>query len=65
MAGNFLKQSLGLFYSLLTGAKFKLAPKNLIGMFMNVTTNFRIVLKKILVFIQIFILPGCLFTQHL
>ena len=52
MLGDFIEQFLGLFQSLLIGIKFRLAHKNLMNVFMIITLNFRLFLRKILVFLQ-------------
>ena len=49
--GDFIKQFLRFFQNLLIGTKFRLAHKNLMNMFMTITTNFRLILKKILAFL--------------
>ena len=58
MLGDFIKQFLGLFQSLLIGTKFRFAHKNLMNLFMTTTVDFRLFLKKILVFLQMLIPPG-------
>ena len=57
LLGDFNKQFLGLFQSLLIRTKFRFEHKNLTSLFMTITINFRLFLKKILVFLQMMILP--------
>lgn len=59
---DFIGQFLRLFQSLLIETKFRLAYKNLINLFMNITINFRLFLKKILVFLQMLVPPGLLLS---
>ena len=58
LLGNFMEQLLGLLQSLLIAAKFRFAQKNQMNLFMTITIDFRLLLKKILVFLQMFIPPG-------
>ena len=60
--GSLIRQFLGLFGRLLIETKFRLAYKNLINLFMNITINFRLFLKKILVFLQMLVPPGLLLS---
>lgn len=54
-----MEQILGPFFqSLLTGTKFSLAHKNLMNLFMTITSDFGLFLKKILVFFWMLILLG-------
>lgn len=50
IASNFIKQVLGIFWNLMIGAKFRLSRKNLTNQFMLTILDFRLFLKKILVF---------------
>ena len=54
--GDFIKKFLGIFQSLLIGTKFRLAHKNLMNLFITIVINFRLFLKKILVFLQMLII---------
>ena len=58
LLGDFIKQFLGLFQRLLTGTKFSLAHKNLMNLFMTIIIDFKLFLKKILIFLQMLIPPG-------
>ena len=57
MLGVFIGQFLGLFQSLLIETKFGPIHKILITLFITITIDFRLFLKKILVFLQMFISP--------
>ena len=58
MLRYFTEQLLGHFQSLLLGTEFRLAHKNRMKLFMTVVIDFRLLLKKILVFLQMLIPPG-------
>ena len=58
----FIEQFLGHFQSLLIGTEFRLAQKNLMKLFMTVVIDFRLLLKKILVFLQMLIPPRWVLT---
>ena len=49
LPGNFIEQFLDLFLNLLIGTKFTFAHKNLTHLFVHITVDFRLLLKKILV----------------
>ena len=50
--GDLTELVLGLFQSPLIGTKLRLAYKYLMNLFMTITIDFRLFLKKILVFLQ-------------
>ena len=54
---NFNEQFLGIFQSLLIGRNFRFAHKYLTNLFMIITINFRLFLKKILVLLKMLIPP--------
>ena len=54
---QFIEQFPGFFQTLLIGTKFRFANKNLMNLYMTITIDFRLFLKKILVFLQMLILP--------
>lgn len=56
--GNFIGQFLGLSYSLLIGAKFRIAHKSTMKLFMAVIIDFRLFSKKSLVFLLMLIPLG-------
>lgn len=59
LLGDFTEQFLGIFQSLLIGTEFRLYTKHLMNLFMTTVINFRSLLKKILVFLQMLIFyPG-------
>ena len=59
---DFIKQSLGLFQILLTRIKFRFVHKNMMNLFMTITTDFKLFKKTILVFLHMLIPPKELLT---
>ena len=55
MIGDFIEQFLELFSSLLIRTKYKFAHRNLLKLFIIFIIDFRLFLKKILVFLQMLI----------